>query len=142
LHDLRHGAATLAHSSIVLTADTYTSVLPAAQYQAAEATRPAGARCRPHQPNKIAIGARSCWWEPMFLFPPSHTARKPTSLKTHTSSGRVWMRRSRRIATQLRSATIGIHRDVDGSRGESLAGCDDRCRWHRRGCVHAACPDL
>jgi len=53
LHDLRHGAATLAHlagtdlktisdqlghSSIVVTADTYTSVLPAAQYKAAEAT--------------------------------------------------------------------------------------------------------
>jgi hypothetical protein len=28
----------LGHSSIVLTADTYTSVLPAAQYKAAEAT--------------------------------------------------------------------------------------------------------
>ncbi|MFI5496665.1 site-specific integrase [Actinoplanes sp. NPDC051859] len=53
LHDLRHGAATLAHTagvdlktvqdqlghaSIVLTADTYTSVLPAAQHKAAEAT--------------------------------------------------------------------------------------------------------
>jgi integrase len=53
LHDLRHGAATLAHlagtdlktisdqlghSSIALTADTHTSVLPAAQYKAAEAT--------------------------------------------------------------------------------------------------------
>ncbi len=52
LHDLRHGAATLAHlagadlktiqdqlgySSIVLTADTYTSVLPAMRYKAAEA---------------------------------------------------------------------------------------------------------
>jgi len=53
LHDLRHGAASLAHSagadlktvqdqlghaSIVLTADTYTSVLPTAQYKAADAT--------------------------------------------------------------------------------------------------------
>jgi hypothetical protein len=53
LHDLRHGAASLAHSagadlktvqdqlghaSIVLTADTYTSVLPTAQFKAADAT--------------------------------------------------------------------------------------------------------
>jgi integrase len=53
LHELRHGAASLAHTagadlkivqdqlghaSIVLTVDTYTSVLPAAQHKAAEAT--------------------------------------------------------------------------------------------------------
>jgi integrase len=53
LHDLRHGAASLAHAagtdlktvqaqlghaSIVLTADTYTSVLPAVQHKAAAAT--------------------------------------------------------------------------------------------------------
>jgi hypothetical protein len=53
LHDLRHGAATLAHAagadlktvqeqlghaSIVLTADTYTSVLPELAHKAAEAT--------------------------------------------------------------------------------------------------------
>ena len=53
LHDLRHGAATLAraagadlkavqdqlgHATIVLTADTYTSVLPESQREAAEAT--------------------------------------------------------------------------------------------------------
>ncbi|WP_449061374.1 site-specific integrase [Planomonospora algeriensis] len=53
LHDLRHGAATLAlaagsdlrvvqgtlgHASIVLTADTYTSVLPQAYHQSAKAT--------------------------------------------------------------------------------------------------------
>jgi integrase len=53
LHDLRHGAASLSlaagndlktvqamlgHSSIVLTADTYTSVLPSLAHQAAEAT--------------------------------------------------------------------------------------------------------
>jgi site-specific recombinase XerD len=52
LHDLRHGAATLAlaagadlkvvqetlrHSSITITADTYTSVLPQVAYAAAEA---------------------------------------------------------------------------------------------------------
>ena len=53
LHDLRHGAASLSlaagnelktvqamlgHASIVLTADTYTSVLPCLAHQAAEAT--------------------------------------------------------------------------------------------------------
>jgi integrase len=53
LHDLRHGAATLAHTagadlktvqdqlghaSIGTTADLYTNVLPATQHQAAEAT--------------------------------------------------------------------------------------------------------
>jgi hypothetical protein len=62
LHDLRHGAASLAHEadadlkalqdllghpSIVITADTYTSVLPAAQRRCADATAklvPAAAR--------------------------------------------------------------------------------------------------
>ncbi len=53
LHDLRHGAATMVlaahvdlpvvqgqvgHASIVLTADTYTSVLPELHHRAAEAT--------------------------------------------------------------------------------------------------------
>ena len=53
LHDLRHGAATLAHTagadlktvqdqlghaSIGITADLYTNILPATQHQAAEAT--------------------------------------------------------------------------------------------------------
>ena len=73
LHDLRHGAAALAHlagtdlktisdqlghSSIVLTADTYTSVLPAAQYKAAEATARLVLDAARHDRNKIAVAAR------------------------------------------------------------------------------------
>ncbi|MEV4471347.1 tyrosine-type recombinase/integrase [Nonomuraea sp. NPDC049504] len=61
LHDLRHGAATLAlaahtdlkvvqamlgHASIVLTADTYVSVLPEVAHHAARETAPAGAESR------------------------------------------------------------------------------------------------
>ena len=71
LHDLRHGAASLAlaagadlktvqaqlgHASIVLTADTYTSVLPELLADAAEATARlvlAHAACRPgHRPRR------------------------------------------------------------------------------------------
>jgi hypothetical protein len=65
LHDLRHGAASLAHqagadlktlqdllghSSIVVTADTYTSVLPAAQRRCADATAAPGPGSRPPHP--------------------------------------------------------------------------------------------
>jgi integrase len=79
LHDLRHGAATLAlaakvdlkvvqdmlgHSSIVLTADTYTSVLPDVARKAAEdvATLIIAAGClvpgttRPRQPERVSHG--------------------------------------------------------------------------------------
>jgi len=86
LHDLRHGAASLAlqagvdlkvvsdqlgHSSIVLTADTYVSVLPALAMNAAEATarlvaeagqRAPGAkqvtRRRPSPPDPSGCGRR------------------------------------------------------------------------------------
>ena len=70
---MRHGAATLAHlagtdlktisdqlghSSIVLTADTYTSVLPAAQYTAAEATARLVLDAARNDRDKIATVAR------------------------------------------------------------------------------------
>ena len=70
---MRHGAATLAHlagtdlktisdqlghSSIVLTADTYTSVLHPAQYKAAEATARLVLDAARHDRHKIAIVAR------------------------------------------------------------------------------------
>src|SRR5436305_2368678 len=73
LPHLRHGAATLAHlagtdlktisdqlghSSIVLTADTYTIVLPAAQYKAAEATARLVLDAAHNDRDKIAIVAR------------------------------------------------------------------------------------
>jgi integrase len=69
LHDLRHGAATLAlashadlkviqqmlgHSSIVTTADTYTSVLPEAAHHAAQATADMVIKAA-----RSALGARS-----------------------------------------------------------------------------------
>jgi len=68
LHDLRHGAASLAHeagadlktlqdllghSSIVVTADTYTSVLPAAQRRCADATAALVLAAARHTRNRI-----------------------------------------------------------------------------------------
>ncbi|MFI5958060.1 tyrosine-type recombinase/integrase [Cryptosporangium sp. NPDC051539] len=70
LHDLRHGAATIAHAagadlktiqdqlghaSIALTADTYTTVLPDAQFAAADATAEVllGANPRTNDRNRL-----------------------------------------------------------------------------------------
>jgi len=56
--DLKTISDQLGHSSIVLTADTYTSVLPAAQYKAAEATARLVLDAARHERNKIATVAR------------------------------------------------------------------------------------
>jgi hypothetical protein len=73
LHDLRHGAASLAHeagadlktlqdllghSSIVVTADTYTSVLPLAQRRCADATANLVLNAARRSRNKLKITAR------------------------------------------------------------------------------------
>jgi integrase len=74
LHDLRHGAASLSlaagnelrvvqallgHSSIVLTADTYTSVLPCLALQAADATAELVRRAGQHRGERIREGTPS-----------------------------------------------------------------------------------
>ncbi|MFI5895678.1 tyrosine-type recombinase/integrase [Actinoplanes sp. NPDC051513] len=85
LHDLRHGAASLAHeagadlktlqdllghSSIVVTADTYTSVLPASQRRCADATaRPGPGRRPAHPPTDQGQGREE----------PAHRPRRKTS---------------------------------------------------------------
>ncbi|MGW0194440.1 tyrosine-type recombinase/integrase [Nonomuraea sp. NPDC003201] len=68
LHDLRHGAATLAlaagadlrvvqgllgHASIVLTADTYTSVLPQLYHDSARATARLVLKAAPKTARKV-----------------------------------------------------------------------------------------
>ena len=77
LHDLRHGAATLAlaggadlktvsemlgHSTITITADTYASVLPEVARRAAEAAArlvPRGRSADPRQPGPISVPSGS-----------------------------------------------------------------------------------
>lgn len=98
LHDLRHGAASLAHtagadlktvqdqlghSSIVLTADTYTTVLPAAQHKAAQATArlilttARGLRAKINRANRRPAGLRH----------PQHSA--PTTPTSAASTGKT-----------------------------------------------------
>jgi integrase len=112
LHDLRHGAASLAHTagadlkvlqdqlghaSIVMTADIYTSVLPRSQRKAAEATarlvlaaagrdrkkiKRSGRRSRPVPPRKSAAPG---------LRPRSATEKsQPTPLITARSRDTAW----------------------------------------------------
>jgi len=87
LHDLRHGAASLSlaagndlktvqamlgHSSIVITADTYTSVLPCLAHQAAEAT----ARLVMHAAHATSRSLRR----------PSRTRRQATPARAHPTA--------------------------------------------------------
>jgi integrase len=128
LHDLRHGAASLAlaakvdlkvvqdllgHSSIVLTADTYTSVLPEVARKAAEdvATLIIAAGClvpgttRPRQPGRLDGGNRRSGT----CAHPGHQVRQPA----HTSrqDSKDWLSgvvpAKRRNAHQKTQATTG-----------------------------------
>jgi integrase len=95
LHDLRHGAASLSlaagndlkavqamlgHSSIVLTADTYTSVLPCLAHQAAEAT--AGLVLRAAQQTARTVRGRSRRYKRCG----TRSARKATARRSGRSS--------------------------------------------------------
>ncbi|TDB85782.1 site-specific integrase [Actinomadura sp. KC216] len=105
LHDLRHGAATLAlaagvqlkvvqemlgHSSIVLTADTYTSVLPGVAHRAAEQTAAHLLRAAGMVPGTTRRRGRAL-------------ARRPRPTWGHTRTGLV-----RRQATSMRPASAGL----------------------------------
>ncbi|WP_373684409.1 tyrosine-type recombinase/integrase [Micromonospora thermarum] len=97
LHDLRHGAATIAlaagtemkvvqdmlgHSSISLTSDTYTSVLPELAREAAEAA----ARLVPHQRSKRTAGLTSGSQRP--------SPSTPNSGKDHKASKKQQVKRA------------------------------------------------
>ncbi|GAA4261370.1 tyrosine-type recombinase/integrase [Dactylosporangium darangshiense] len=86
-HDLRHGAASLAHitgadlktvqdqlgrASIVLTADTYTSVLPATHHKSRRGKRPARTRHRERgsEPRSAAATGRAARPDPRRTPPP------------------------------------------------------------------------
>jgi integrase len=104
LHDLRHGAATLAlaggadmktvsemlgHSTIVLTADTYTSVLPEVARRAAESA--AAIVPRNHRPNADPAA------------PISHPSPEAEGPDTDTSSANLQVTRVRRQGLEPRT---------------------------------------
>ncbi|HEX6402621.1 MAG TPA: tyrosine-type recombinase/integrase [Pseudonocardiaceae bacterium] len=124
LHDLRHVAATLAHlagtdlkiisdqlghSSIVLTADTYTSVLPAAQHKAAEATARLVLEAARTDRKKIAIVARrsrvaarkSQKVSPLTLTADQGSSQLTAGQPDTPSDHRAWQPRGNHLATTV-----------------------------------------
>ncbi|WP_433152992.1 tyrosine-type recombinase/integrase [Actinomadura nitritigenes] len=104
LHDLRHGAATLAlaagvelkvvqemlgHSSIVLTADTYTSVLPEAAHTAAEKTDFYAARCRRVPVRFGTVEPKTSRHEPSVISPATKSRWRPCGLPRRSACSRI-----------------------------------------------------
>jgi hypothetical protein len=95
--DLKIVQDQLGHASIVLTADTYTTVLPAAQHKAAAATArlilttARGLRARINRANGRPAGQRS----PQRSTPATQSSAGPTS-KTAGQSARKRKRKARK----------------------------------------------
>jgi hypothetical protein len=115
LHDLRHGAATLAlaggvnlkvvsemlgHSTIAITADTYTSVLPEVAREAAEAAARMVPRSTPTGPtgpiSAPSVGA-------------GETAKRSRKAKPQVSGGRgIRTHEERELLAVFKTAAIGL----------------------------------
>jgi hypothetical protein len=124
LHDLRHGAASLAHeagadlktlqdllghSSIVVTADTYTSVLPLAQRKCADATAKLVLAAARHTRQKIREKARRHRPDPH----PATGAPTPTGPTADPKPQVNDKKRGRRHGGKSRSVTTTVRQPRD-----------------------------